>query len=308
MKIFVIIVTYKGQQWYDKCFGSLRKSTIPVQTVVVDNSPGNEDAEYIEAHFPEVHIIKTNENLGFGKANNIGMRYALDNGCDYVFLLNQDAWLVQYDAFELLVNMSERYPEFGILSPMHLTADEKQLSIQYENVKHECSWNLVSDLYCGQMKEIYETDYINAAAWFLPRKTIETVGGFDPIFFLYGEDDNYLNRVLYHGFKIGVCPAIRIVHDHPYHESKQTNKESRRQKDLLVKWTNINIPFSYLGNCRYYMRKYISHVSGGKINQARQIRLEFRYLRRMYKKVKISRRNNISKSQSWLSCENESNI
>ena len=93
-KIFVVIVTYKGKQWYDKCFQSLRESTIPVQIVVVDNTPGDEDAKYIKTHFPEVHLIKMNENLGFGKANNLGMRYALDNGCDYVFLLNQDAWTI----------------------------------------------------------------------------------------------------------------------------------------------------------------------------------------------------------------------
>ena len=55
-KIFVIIVTYKGMRWYDKCFGSLRESTIPLQTVVVDNTPGNEDVEYIKTHYPEIHI------------------------------------------------------------------------------------------------------------------------------------------------------------------------------------------------------------------------------------------------------------
>ena len=83
-KVFVIIVTYKGQRWYNQCFGSLRKSTLPVQVVAVDNTPGDEDAEYIRMHFPEVHLIKSEENLGFGRANNLGMRYALENGCDFV--------------------------------------------------------------------------------------------------------------------------------------------------------------------------------------------------------------------------------
>ena len=92
MKVFVIIVTYKGKQWYDRCFSSLRESTIPVRMVVVDNTPGENDAEYIKSHYPEIHLIKTNENLGFGRANNLGMRYALDNGCDYVLLLNQDSF------------------------------------------------------------------------------------------------------------------------------------------------------------------------------------------------------------------------
>ena len=72
-KIFVIIVTYKGKQWYDRCFCSLRESTTPVLPIVVDNTPGEEDANYISEHYPEAHLIKPDENLGFGKANNLCM-------------------------------------------------------------------------------------------------------------------------------------------------------------------------------------------------------------------------------------------
>ena len=48
MKIYVIVVTYKGLRWYDKCFSSLRESTLPVHTIVVDNTPGDDDAIYIK--------------------------------------------------------------------------------------------------------------------------------------------------------------------------------------------------------------------------------------------------------------------
>ena len=92
-KIFVIIVTYKGNQWYERCFTSLRNSEYPVQTIVIDNASNDGTVEYIRENFPEIYLIESEENLGFGRANNIGMRYALDHGCDYVFLLNQDAWI-----------------------------------------------------------------------------------------------------------------------------------------------------------------------------------------------------------------------
>ena len=95
VKLFVIIVTYKGQQWYDRCFGSLRRSSIPVTPVVIDNASSDGSVAYIREHFPESVVFEESENLGFAKANNIGMRYALDQGADYVLLLNQDAWLVQ---------------------------------------------------------------------------------------------------------------------------------------------------------------------------------------------------------------------
>ena len=109
-KVFVVVVTFKGGQWYDRCFTSLRESTIPVQAVVVDNASNDGTVEYIREHYPEIHLIESKENLGFGRANNIAMRYAMDQGCDYVFLLNQDAW-VDKDTIEKMIHIHSNHPE-----------------------------------------------------------------------------------------------------------------------------------------------------------------------------------------------------
>jgi len=287
-------------QWYDKCFASLRKSTIPVQTIVVDNTSGSEDAEYIKTHYPEIHIIKTEENLGFGRANNLGMRYALDNGCDYVFLLNQDTWLEQPNAIELLVQIAESHPDFGILSPMHLSADCKKVDMNFENTNHTCSQNLVSDLYCRTLQDIYPTDYINAAAWLLPRKTLETVGGFDPIFKHYEEDDNYLNRVLYHKLKVGLCPSALIVHDHPNTDVIIPLSEIRKKQFLLVEWTDINKSFSVGRYLRYYVRKLLVNVICANWNQTKRYARHIKYLLELHKPVRDSRNTNMKQQSSWL--------
>lgn len=300
MKIFVIIVTYNGKQWYDRCFTSLRESKVPVQTFVIDNASTDGSAEYIKEHYPEVLLIENKENVGFGRANNQGMRYALDHGCDYVFLLNQDAWLIQDDALERLVYIARHHTEYGIISPMHLTADQKDISIQYENISHECGRELVRDLYCGQLKDIYETDYVNAAAWLLPRKTIEVIGGFDPIFFLYGEDDNYINRVHYHGLKIGVCPSARIIHDHPCSAKTSSQITYLPKKELLVKWTDINYAYSLNRNIRYFLRKYLLFISSGNIKSACDAYSRLKYNIKLNKKIKQSRTNNKQQKQSWL--------
>lgn len=299
-KIFVIVVTYKGQRWYDRCFGSLRESEIPVQVVAVDNSPGEEDAEYIKTHFPEVHLIKTNENLGFGRANNLGMRYALDNGCDYVFLLNQDAWLDAPDTLSKLVAIAEKHPEYGIVSPMHLNAERTALRMTLGVGAHNRNDKLLSDLYLNRAEEIYETNFVNAAAWLSPRKTLENVGGFDPIFKHYEEDDNYLNRVIYHGLKIGVCPSAKIIHDHQTSELSDDRKQLRQQQFLLVEWTNINKPFSAAAVCRYYVRKWLSYMCAGKKDQAKRQREAIQYCREMRKAAEDSRRENMKSQASWL--------
>lgn len=214
-KLFVIIVTYKGRRWYDQCFASLRQSTIPVQTIVVDNASNDGTVDYIKENYPEIHLIESKENLGFGKANNMAMRYALDHGCDYVFLLNQDAW-VEPDTFERLIDIHQRHSEYGLLGPVQVNAEKTKVLdgvIQFLVNSDNVNKQMFSDFVMGTVAEVYPVAEINAAAWLLPRNTLETVGGFDPIFMHYGEDWNYLSRVLYHHLKVGLTPHIQVVHD-----------------------------------------------------------------------------------------------
>ena len=196
MKILTIIVTYNGAQWYNRCFGSLQRSTIPVDIMVVDNASQDGTADWIAAHYPEINLIRLDKNLGFGQANNIGMRYALDHGCDYVFLLNQDAWLDSPDTLTKLVSIYNDHPEYGILSPMHLNVKKDGLVMEYF-CRRPDNKKLIEDLYLNQLTDIYDTHYIHAAAWMLSRKTLEVVGGFNPIFYHYEEDGDYLNRVIF---------------------------------------------------------------------------------------------------------------
>ena len=266
-KIFAIIVTYKGQQWYDRCFMSLRQSTIPVQIIVVDNASDDGTVEFIRKNYPEIHLIESKENLGFGRANNIAMRYALDQGCDYVFLLNQDAW-VEPETIEKLIDIHKKHSEYGILSPMHLNAEKDALEkglLNYLDDKSITSKRLFEDLYFRRTKEVYETKYVNAAAWLLPRKTLEVVGGFDPIFLHYGEDDNYMHRVIYHKMKIGICPNCMVVHDTERRIPKTGQVVMTENRNLLADVTNINNSLTMSVLCCYHFRKSVSKLIGGKM-------------------------------------------
>lgn len=302
LKIFVIIVTYNGKQWYDRCFTSLRHSTIPVQTIVVDNASNDGTVEYIKEHFPEIILIESQENLGFGKANNLAMRYALDHDCDYVFLLNQDTWLSELDAIEKLVTIAEQHPEYGILSPLHVRADGKTLGMMLEYRNNTTSMAILSDMLQGDIKAIYSTNYINAAAWLLSRNTLEVVGGFDPIFQHYEEDDDYLNRVHFHGMKIGVCPSIRLVHDHidianPFDEK---NARYRHEQSLLVELMDINKQSAIGLQIRYLIRKMLLLFLLGKWSMLRTMWLDLFYIFRMRKAIKQNRLQNSQKEASWL--------
>ena len=126
MKIFVIIVTYNGLKWIDKCISSCNKYPI----IVVDNNSSDQTVKYIQDNFPHVKLIKSNKNLGFGAANNIGIKYALKNKADYVFLLNQDCYL-KNDSLKKLISSHKGNKKYGILSPIHLNGSGNKLDEKF---------------------------------------------------------------------------------------------------------------------------------------------------------------------------------
>ena len=283
VKLFVIVVTYKGKQWYDRCFASLRESTLPVQTIVVDNASSDGSVEYIKENYPEIHLIESDENLGFGRANNLGMRYALDQGCDYVFLLNQDAW-VEPDTFEKMVAIHQHHKEYGILGCINVTKEKDHMLDGFIPMISDPSLGnmaLIDDMYFSRMQEVYEIKYILAAAWLLPRVVLETVGGFNPIFFHFGEDDNYMQRALYHGFKIGVCPNCPIVHD----SRKETQlkdaveyrkKQYTKKRGWILEWSNVNNVNSFEAVGKVLRWKWVKQLLQFKFKKASYYLEEYR--------------------------------
>ncbi len=214
MNVTAIVVTYNGMQWLHRCLGSLRASELPVRTIVVDNGSTDGTLAHIEEHFPEVELIRAGRNLGFGQANNVGMRIALDRGDDHVFLLNQDAW-VQPGTIGRLVDLAVPGSPFGVLSPMHLNGAGNALDWEFSLylTPTRCP-GLLSELVLGRARDrVFEAEFINAAAWLITRNCLLTVGGFSPSFFHYAEDDNYLHRLFFHGLKLGLVTDAFAHHD-----------------------------------------------------------------------------------------------
>ncbi len=302
IKVFVVVVTYKGKLWYDRCFSSLRNSVVPLHVVVIDNASTDNTVEFIQNNYPEFHLILSEKNLGFGRANNLGMRYALNNGADYVFLLNQDAWIDKNTILDL-VNIHLLNKDYGILSPMHINAERNAIEkglMHYIADYKLTDPKLIDDLYWDRLDDVYNTHYVNAAAWLLPRKTLEMIGGFDPIFFHYGEDDNYMNRVLYHGFKIGICPKVRIVHDTERRLDMATQIAKKSFKNILVDFCNINKEFSFYSHFVYLSRKIILKLIKLNFKSAKNLLNELKYTTTMRKQIAFSRQQNKIQQSNWL--------
>ncbi len=211
MNIYIIIVTYNGIHWISKCIKSIQESTVKSQIVIIDNKSSDNTVAYIKATYPQITLIGLEENLGFGKANNIGFEYTIKNNADYILLLNQDAF-VEPDMIEKLIQISVLNPEYGILSPMQLNGEKNAFDFNF-GLCVQKYWNYTTYQKTNFSCSIYPVKFVMAAIWLLPTNCIETVGGFDPIFQHYGEDCDYVNRVRFHKYNVGVCPLAIGYHD-----------------------------------------------------------------------------------------------
>lgn len=226
------MVTWNAMPWLRRCLGSLMASSLRPDVLVVDNGSSDGTVECISEEFPYVRLVRSPENVGFGAANNIGLRMAFECSYDHAYLLNQDAW-VEKDTIELLVRASR--PEYGILSPVQNDASGRMDS----NFRKKCGARL--DALGGTLADetlVVEVPFVMAAHWLVSRRAIGEVGLFSPAFRQYGEDDNYIDRLHYHGLRCGVVPAAAAVHDRAFRKASREAKMRLKCVSSVVRLSN----------------------------------------------------------------------
>jgi GT2 family glycosyltransferase len=213
-RVCAVVVTHNGAKWITDCLHSLEQCLHPVQVILVDNASTDDTLKRV-ADFHNVICLPQPENLGFGSANNVGIQKALQDDAEYVFLLNQDA-RVAPETIGKLVRCAQKKEQYGALSPLHLDDDGSELDYQFSRhiarATNTSFTRFLTDLYFGRAADVYPVSFVNAAAWLLPRASLEKVGGFDPLFFMYGEDDDWCQRAVFHEYEIGVVPSAVIYH------------------------------------------------------------------------------------------------
>ena len=236
MKVLVIIVSYHFEPWIDRCLGSLRLSQYPVDTVVIDNGSTDRTIQCIQNDYPEVRLLPQTKNLGFGKANNIGMQIAVAEGYDFVFLLNQDAW-IDSNTIGKLVALSQSHPQYGILSPVHLTGKGDKPDPGFGHYAHLQQLDQLPD------SDILDIPFANAAFWMIPVSVLKKVGGFCPLFYHYGEDKDFVNRLTYHQFQLGYSPKVFGNHDREYRPLTHQGFLRTESVFHLSEYANIHYPW-----------------------------------------------------------------
>lgn len=209
IRVAVIIVTYNGSRWIGACLESLRRER-EHQVIIVDNASHDDTVQIVERECPQALVIRSAQNLGFGRANNLGITRALEMGAEYVFLLNQDT-TVQEGAIAHLVGCMDRHPDFGVLSTLLLSYDGQGLpTLLFQYMEQGGQFML--DLLAQKTSDVYSATFVPATAVLVRRAALQQVGGFDPLFFLYGEDVDLCRRMREAGWRLGVVPRAVVRH------------------------------------------------------------------------------------------------
>jgi hypothetical protein len=195
--------------------------------ILVDNASNDGLTAEIRKIYPEVELIANSDNLGFCEGNNVGIRRALNNQADYVFILNNDT-LLDVSCMDTLVESCEKFG-YDICSPKIFF--EKGFEFHKDKYSSEelgkiiwyaggiIDWDNilpshkgVNEVDDGQFDETTETEFSTGCAMLVKRKVFEKVGFLDPAYFAYFEDLDFCFRARKAGFKVAYVGSAKIWH------------------------------------------------------------------------------------------------
>lgn len=231
---YVIIVNWNGKDLLHRCLSSLFDNTPDshCRVVVVDNASTDGSVEMVQQNYPQIHVICNSVNTGFSKANNQGIRYALQKGAEYVLMLNNDVEIADKKWFEEFAAVMESDNKIGIVGCKLLFADGTlqhagglvKLRVPYN--RGECQKDI------GQYDCVASVDYVTGAALMIKAEVIRKIGfldeGFSP---LYYEDTDWCVRAKLYGYTVVYTPKPTFIH----HCGASSNKLGDKRKRYYAK-------------------------------------------------------------------------
>ncbi len=252
-KVAVIVLTWNGRDLTLACLKSLLASNYTnLDILLVDNASSDGTSEAVESSFGErVNIIVNDTNLGFAGGNNTGIQHVLDEGADYVLLLNNDT-IVDPDMIGHLVNFLSAHPQAGIAGP----------KIYYETPPDQV-WFAGGEVFLsrgtarhigirekdnGQYETVEEVDYISGCALMAGRDVFEKIGMLDPIYEAYFEDTDFCMRAKRAGYGIYYVPQSRMWHKISSSTGGQlgTQKIKRKLRSSWIFFRRYAKPYHWL--------------------------------------------------------------
>lgn len=221
--ISIILVNYNGQEFLINCLASIVKQVqnINYEVIIVDNSSVDDSVKTIQNNFPTFKLICSDSNLGFGKANNLGVKQSQG---EYLLFLNTDTVLIENTPKILADYLTANQDVGAVGSRLTFKDGSYQLSCgRFPNLVIEFIYKIRAKLdyqwhqqfsvfYDRQYSKVQEVGWVTGACLMMRRDVFEQIGGFDENFFMYFEDKDLCKQVKELGYKVVYYPETTIVH------------------------------------------------------------------------------------------------
>ena len=240
MDVSIILVSYNTRDLTENCLRSVYEKTsdINFDVWVIDNASSDGSAQMIKDKFPQVNLIESSENLGFGRANNVVINKVQSK---YVFLLNTDTILLN-NAVKILYDVMEK-PKNVDVGACGGQLYNRDMTLQYSTGEFDTLAKLCKKTLGIKIKDKIshsvrgEPDYIIGADLMLRKSALDKCGVFDERFFMYGEEAELCLRLKKNGYKMRFNPKSQILHyggASSYSQNTQIQVEKMILKNVIL--------------------------------------------------------------------------
>ena len=253
-KVSIVIVNYNGLIHNEECIKSILGSSYKnIEIVIVDNKSTDKSIEKLRDIFKEkITIIVNEENSGFAGGTNVGIKYALNNGADYVLLLNNDT-IIDSKMIEIMVKASNI--NNSVISPKIYYFDNKDM---IWSAGGEIKWNRgytiqygMNEIDKGQFNERKDIDFATGCCMLIPKNIVNEIGLMPEEYFLYFEDTDYCVKIKKAGYQIIYEPEAFMYHKVSATTGGEDNKNyvyyfSRNRLEFNKKYNRNKIYYFYI--------------------------------------------------------------
>lgn len=275
-KVFVILLNWNGWEDTLECLASLAKLDYPsYEVLVVDNASTDNSVTKIREAYPNLMLFENSSNLGFSGGNNTGIRYALTQEAEYIWLLNSDT-VADLGALSAMVDKARNDASIGAVGSVLYHMRQKDVVQMYGGGR--VRWWMGTSRAFEAPVPSRELHYVAAASLLIRGEVFESTGLLDEGFFMYWEDTDYGFRLRKSGWKLAAAPESKV-----WHKGSAIPSEKNPLHDLYFNVSAI----------RFFRKHYsISSIPilvgiGGRIFK-RMVRRDWKRARAVWQAAKVT--------------------
>jgi GT2 family glycosyltransferase len=221
--------------------------------IIINNSDKNTAINKIVKNYRDVSLINTDTKVGFARASNLGAKVAIEKGAEYIICLNQDT-IINGNLVGSLIDPLINLNDLVLSAPIPYDYEFKKIESSFIRWYLTQCPDMFYDALNNSLKAQYEVKYVSGACFAIKACFIKKYGFFDPIYFMYAEDEDLCRKIRYLGYKIAIVPEARFAHFHSHSDEDYKMNDDiiywQRYSKSIFRLKEVREPF-YIGFKRY---------------------------------------------------------